>query len=222
MPKFFRTDPPRSEYAPVAYRIALFYERYTSGRILTNLHSRTDGEIVFRARVYRGPGDRGPAATGWASERQGDGDINITACLENTETSAVGRALANLGFTASSARPSREEMEKARRARARLTSPPVYHRVSSDSVSAGQDDHSRPREDITSLQADADAVTDLLLLLRAARRAGLRDRRAQSIEARVRSGYAPPAMLDRLGRRLRRWIATSVERRLSRSLDSDI
>src|SRR5438105_12606191 len=101
------------QYATVAERIELFYERYPQGRINTELVSRADGAITFKAVVYREAGDTTPAASGWASEREGDSDINTVACLENTETSAVGRALANLGFTAGAKRPSREEMEKA-------------------------------------------------------------------------------------------------------------
>ena len=109
-----------SDYAPVADRIALFYERYPSGRIVTELVSRDDREVVFKASVYRAPDEREPSATGWAAEREGDGEINQVACLENTETSAIGRALANLGFTASRFRASAEEMAKAARRRARL------------------------------------------------------------------------------------------------------
>lgn len=81
-------------YAPVADRIALFYERFPAGRIVTQLTMDNEREIVFRATVYRKEKSRAPAATGWASERIGDGDINTVACLENTETSAIGRALA--------------------------------------------------------------------------------------------------------------------------------
>lgn len=92
-------DPAR--YAPVAERITHFYLAFPKGRIVTDLISRSDREVVFRASVYRASVDVSPAATGWASEREGDGDVNEVACLENTETSAVGRALANLGFTAS-------------------------------------------------------------------------------------------------------------------------
>src|SRR5215208_7330215 len=114
---FFSPD----QYATVAQRIELFYSRFPQGRITTELVSRADGEITFKALVYRDSSEMPPAATGWASEREGDGDINTVACLENTETSAVGRALANLGFTASSRRPSLEEMAKASRARRRLT-----------------------------------------------------------------------------------------------------
>src|SRR5256885_1647955 len=80
-------------YAPVAARIELFYERYPTGRILTELVQHTEQEIVFRAAVYRATEDREPAATGWAAERVGDGEVNAVACLENTETSAIGRAL---------------------------------------------------------------------------------------------------------------------------------
>ena len=123
MPKNnFDFDP--DSYAPVAARVELFYERYPTGRILTELVQRTDQEIVFRAAVYRTADDREPAATGWAAERVGDGEINAVACLENTETSAIGRALANLGFLASRLRPSAEEVTKATRARGRLGAEP--------------------------------------------------------------------------------------------------
>jgi hypothetical protein len=104
-------------YAPVADRVALFYRSHPTGRIVTTLVSRADGAVTFRAAIYRSADDRRPSATGWALEREGDGDVNTFACLENTETSAVGRALANLGFQASSQRPSLEEMEKVGRAR---------------------------------------------------------------------------------------------------------
>ena len=114
----FGFDP--SIYAPVAERIRLFWESFPNGRITTRLVSRTERDVVFEARVYRSATDNEPAATGWAAEREGDGDVNAVACLENTETSAVGRALANLGFTAAKERPSVEEMQKAARARARL------------------------------------------------------------------------------------------------------
>lgn len=117
-PPFSNTD--FSDYPLVSDRINLFYQRYPTGRIRTELHSKSGGEIIFRALLFRGADDDRPAATGWASEREGDGEINAVACLENAETSAVGRALANLGFTASTRRPSAEEMAKAARARFRI------------------------------------------------------------------------------------------------------
>lgn len=105
------------DYAPVADRIELFYQKHPQGRITTKLISRENRETIVKAFVYRVAEDTLPAATGYAAEREGDGEINTVACLENTETSAVGRALANLGLTASKKRPSREEMAKADRAR---------------------------------------------------------------------------------------------------------
>jgi hypothetical protein len=115
----------RDAYAPVADRIAMFYDRFPLGRIETRLIERSDRGVLFRVAVYRGPDERRPAATGWASEREGDGEINTVACLENTETSAVGRALANLGFTASRQRASAEEMAKVAREHARRLLTPV-------------------------------------------------------------------------------------------------
>jgi hypothetical protein len=136
MPKTSPDFDPES-YAPVAERIELFYERYPTGRILTELVQQTAQEIVFRAAVYRAAEDREPAATGWAAERVGDGEVNAVACLENTETSAVGRALANLGFLASRLRPSAEEVAKATRARSRLAAEPDVQQLLRTAERAG-------------------------------------------------------------------------------------
>jgi hypothetical protein len=56
-------------------------------------------------------------ATGYAEEVRGAGNVNRTSHVENCETSAVGRALANAGMAGSdvSKRPSREEMAKVQR-----------------------------------------------------------------------------------------------------------
>jgi len=137
---------------------------------------------MFKALVYRTMAEPSPAATGWASEREGDGDINLVACLENTETSAIGRALANLGFTASRQRPSAEEMVKASRARVRAHEVPM-------TASSAQDD---ARRDVLSLLAFAGA-------------AGLRDVRVQSLRQRVLTGLSMQSM-ERLEKILRRWL----------------
>lgn len=179
------------EYAPVADRIVLFYERYPEGRIVTQLTMHNEREIVFCASVYRDQQARVPAATGWASERVGDGDINTVACLENTETSAIGRALANLGFTASRFRPSLEEMEKTERVR--RTAAPVRH------------------EEMRSRQAIADDVLDLIALVRTAQRYGMRSARAERLRSRAMAGAYDSHARTRLARMLRRWIARRFE-----------
>ena len=188
-----------SAYALVADRITLFYERYPAGRIVTELFSRVDREITFRALVFRGPEDVQPAATGWASEREGDGQINQVACLENTETSAVGRALANLGFTASSRRPSREEMEKAARQRARIVPrpAPVVEPLTVRHVPLDADP----------LQRRANAVYDVLGLIERAEAIGFPERRGATLRAAVGHTDLTPRTVMRLERRIRAWMA---------------
>jgi hypothetical protein len=199
MPKFTASDGDFSDYAPVADRIVAFYQRYPSGRIITRLHSRSEREITFRALVYRGLSDNRPAATGWASEREGDGDVNAVACMENTETSAVGRALANLGFTASTKRPSREEMDKAARERGRFAkrSPLVAEPV----AATGQ-----VPLDADPLQRQANALHDLLELLQRAEALGFPVSRARALRAYLECEPLPDRRLARLERRLRGWI----------------
>jgi hypothetical protein len=129
-----------------------------------------------------------PAATGWASEREGDGDINTVACLENTETSAVGRALANLGFTASAKRPSREEMDKVARARTRLAFPErkQVENVSSNDLAAGN---------------------DLLQLLATAEKKGLSKRRLLVLRERTTQTPGLPIIrIRKIESMLRAWI----------------
>jgi hypothetical protein len=197
-----------SLYAPVAERIRLFWESFPNGRITTRLISRTEHEVVFEARVYRSATDAEPAATGWAAEREGDGDVNAVACLENTETSAVGRALANLGFTAAKERPSVEEMQKAARARARLVPrrssdvPTVRPRIGSGA--AVLDVY---HLDGVPRQSYEDIVSDLLRLVDRAERHGLREDRARRWrEALVTRQFATD-LLERCERRLRAWLA---------------
>ncbi len=189
MAKTFFGEHDLSDYALVADRITLFYQRYPAGRIVTELFSRTEREVTFRALVFREASDAQPAATGWASEREGDGDINTVACLENTETSAVGRALANLGFTASSKRPSREEMEKAVRVRSSLT---LRSRTAKESVM---------------LHSQADAADDALQLLSAAVRKGFSVQRAEILRNQVnRLPALPPSRVRKIEASLRNWI----------------
>ena len=193
-------------YAPVAERIRLFWQSFPNGRITTRLVSRTEHEVVFEACVYRSAEDPEPAATGWAAEREGDGDINTVACLENTETSAVGRALANLGFTAARERPSAEEMEKAARARARLET----ERHAAGVRRAAHSSTPRLSLDAERKQRRANAVSDLLPLVRAAERCGLRTRRAEAIRRRLLADTTPESAVDAISRVLRRWIRKQV------------
>jgi hypothetical protein len=105
-------------YIPVQERINQFWEKYPNGRITTALCSDPDNFEVcrYRGEVYADREDTRPIATGYAFEIAGRGMANKTSHEENCETSAIGRALANLGFATTHAdRPSQEEMAKVQR-----------------------------------------------------------------------------------------------------------
>lgn len=110
-----------ADYETVDSRIHKFYDKHKNGRIVTELVTtriNDAGQIiqyVCKAEVYRDLLDPVPSATGYAEEVLGSNPINRTSALENCETSAIGRALANLGFSTKGARPSQEEMQKAER-----------------------------------------------------------------------------------------------------------
>ena len=80
----------------------------------TDLVHYSDNRCVFKASIYV---DNVLVATGWAEETRGEGMVNKTSHVENCESSAVGRALANAGLAGAdpAKRPSREEMTKVQR-----------------------------------------------------------------------------------------------------------
>jgi hypothetical protein len=107
------------DYETVEERIRRFYKDNPEGRIITKnettLQDRQVGVWVVYAAVYL-DGERETLcrATGLAFEVDGQGMANKTSALENAETSAIGRALANAGYSGNK-RTSRQEMEKVAR-----------------------------------------------------------------------------------------------------------
>ena len=104
------------DYEPVATRLSRWLEN-TDGqpRVITHLVHYTEGQsCVFRAELWV---NDILISTGWAEEHVEDRGVNKTSHLENAESSAVGRALANAGLAGSdpAKRASREEMTKVQR-----------------------------------------------------------------------------------------------------------
>ncbi len=102
-------------YEDVKERIAVFYERYEDGRIVTEVLSEGENHVTIRASIFSNQEEQfnnTPLATGIAREERGG---EIEKYTENAETSAIGRAFANrnvYGVIAqeSGTRPSAEEM----------------------------------------------------------------------------------------------------------------
>ena len=102
------------DYETVEERLIKYWKDNPNGRVFTRLLDSSATRFIVEAYVYRESQDAHPWATGLAEETiQGRG-VNATSALENCETSAIGRALANAGYATKGKRASREEMNKVK------------------------------------------------------------------------------------------------------------
>jgi len=104
-----------SEYQTCAERLELFWKDNPDGRIDTKLIEASQTRFIVQAFIYRTEADQYPWAAGLAEETVQGRGVNATSALENCETSALARALANAGYSPKgdpSKRASREEMSK--------------------------------------------------------------------------------------------------------------
>lgn len=99
-----------ADYETVADRLERFWADHPEGKVNTELVHYDDKRFIVKAFVWRDGGD--VSSTGYAEELVGATPVNKTSALENCETSALGRALANLGYAPKGQRPSQEEMVK--------------------------------------------------------------------------------------------------------------
>lgn len=85
------------EYKTVAKRVDEFRKEHKQELgIQTNLVSIDERTVVIKAEIINKEGF--VIATGYAEEDRQSSQINETSALENCETSAIGRALANFGL----------------------------------------------------------------------------------------------------------------------------
>ena len=100
------------DYEPVEVRLEKFWKEHEDGRIETELLEASKDRFIVMARLYRTEADAKCWTTGIAEETVSQRGVNQTSALENCETSAIGRALANAGYATKGKRPSKEEMNK--------------------------------------------------------------------------------------------------------------
>jgi len=101
-----------ADYETVEVRLEKFIKDYPDFRIATELEVCDKDRYVVKAYLYKVTSETVAWTTGYAEEKVTDRGVNSTSALENCETSAIGRALANAGYAAKGKRPSREEMTK--------------------------------------------------------------------------------------------------------------
>ena len=116
-----------SDYEPVEVRLEKFIKDYPSFRIATELEVVEASRYIVKAYLYKDASDGVAWATGYAEETVSSRGVNQTSALENCETSAIGRALANAGYAPKGKRPSREEMTKV--VATKVVKPPVQDLV---------------------------------------------------------------------------------------------
>jgi len=100
------------DYETVEERLIKYWKDHPDGQIHTEILESTASRFIVKASIFRTEADPRPWTTGLAEETVQGRGVNATSALENCETSAIGRALANAGYATKGKRASREEMGK--------------------------------------------------------------------------------------------------------------
>jgi hypothetical protein len=98
-------------YVMVNERIKFFRDNFDGYSLLTEIIDLTDERVVMKATILDQNNE--PLATGHAYEDKDSTFINKTSYIENAETSAWGRALANFGIGIEESVASFEEVANA-------------------------------------------------------------------------------------------------------------
>ena len=111
MNKLKTTNIKGKEYVEVNQRLKYFREHFADHALTTTIEHMDDNTVLFKAVVENADGRT--VATGFAYEDKRNGMINKTSHIENGETSAWGRALANFGIGIDGSVASADEVDCA-------------------------------------------------------------------------------------------------------------
>ena len=141
------------DYETVEERLVKFWKEHPDGRIETTLVESTLQRFIVKAFVYRTEVDASAWTTGYAEETVSTRGVNSTSALENCETSAIGRALANAGYVTKGKRPSREEMSKVKAAE-----PKPFAEKLADKITMPVEDDPWTTKAVEAAPSSADAI----------------------------------------------------------------
>jgi hypothetical protein len=142
------------DYETVEERLAKFWKEHPDGRISTEVIEHTLQRFIVKASVYRTEVDAHPWTTGFAEETVSTRGVNSTSALENCETSAIGRALANANYATKGKRPSREEMAKVNQAQ-----PKPFAEKLADKITVEKEDDPWTIKAVSPAPSAAEAIT---------------------------------------------------------------
>ncbi|MEA2036115.1 MAG: hypothetical protein U9O94_01300 [Nanoarchaeota archaeon] len=132
------------EYVTVNERVKAFHDLYPKGNIETQMIRDEAGSVTMKAVII--PDIEAPTRffTGYAKEKEENGWINKTDCLENCETSAVGRALGFLGIGIDQAIATVEDIKTAMKAYSGIEMPKAVKEVSDSAVESPETAQNEP------------------------------------------------------------------------------
>jgi len=99
------------EYVEVHERLKYFRANYKDYALISEVVDKMDNTVLIKASILDSKGV--VKATGLAEEEKGSTFINKTSYVENCETSAWGRALANFGIGLDTSVASADEVKTA-------------------------------------------------------------------------------------------------------------
>jgi hypothetical protein len=141
------------DYETVEERLLKFWKDYPDARISTEIIEHTLQRFIVKASIYRTEADAYAWSTGFAEETVSTRGVNATSALENCETSALGRALANAGYATKGKRPSREEMAKVKAAE-----PKPFAEKLADKITMPVEDDPWTTKAVEAAPSSADAI----------------------------------------------------------------